>query len=117
MFFTYRQNNSGGSFNIDPEAGISIFVVVEADSAGDADRRAVDIGLYFDGCETGEDCECCGDRWSRASDYDGEDFPRAYGNPIEDEVTDAHYRSFAETNPVAFIHYKNGEIRSVSGRS
>ncbi|HET8731806.1 MAG TPA: hypothetical protein VFM34_11950 [Moraxellaceae bacterium] len=115
MFFTYRQNNSGGSFNIDSEAGISIFVVVEADSADDADRRAVDIGLYFDGCETGEDCECCGDRWSRA--YEGYDVPSEYGKPIADLLDDKRRVHWEGSNPMAYIHYKNGEILAVGGQS
>lgn len=49
MFYTFAQNNSGGSF-----------VIAES------------IGIYFDGVECDLDCECCGDRWSRYCDENDE---------------------------------------------
>jgi len=63
MWFEYRQNNSGGSFRFDKKKGISVYVWVEAEDAAAADKRAEDIGLYFNGCDSGCDCPCCGDRW------------------------------------------------------
>jgi hypothetical protein len=60
-WFMYNQNNSGGSFVIKPEEGIGETVWIQARSAGDANMRALGIGLYFDGRG---DCSCCGDRWS-----------------------------------------------------
>lgn len=62
-FFTYRQNNSGGSFVNDANKGISIVVVVEAYDKHHSNLRAQQIGLYFGG---DGDCPCCGDRWSEA---------------------------------------------------
>ena len=59
--YEYSQNNSGGRF-IAP----AIYVYVEADSKAEADEIVQKHGVYFDGCETGEDCDCCGGRWSRA---------------------------------------------------
>ncbi len=67
-WYHYRQNNSGGRFFV--EDGISVNVYVEADNAAAADYRAQSIGLYFDGVYEGLDCECCGDRWYSASEYD-----------------------------------------------
>ena len=49
MFYHYSQNNSGGSFDFDQEEGITHHVVIEAESAYLADRRAESIGLYFGG--------------------------------------------------------------------
>lgn len=40
MFYHYSQNNSGGSFHFDKAAGITVHVVVEADSAQEADTIA-----------------------------------------------------------------------------
>jgi hypothetical protein len=61
MWYVYRQNNSGGSFQ-EP----ALFVLIEADSASDANTIAQSRALlYFDGVENAEDCECCGDRWYR----------------------------------------------------
>ena len=58
-FFSYRQNNTGGSF----DTSMGLIVYVEARSAEEADMRAESVGLYFDGRG---DCRCCGPRWSNA---------------------------------------------------
>ena len=64
MFFRYRQNNSGGSFEISPKKGIGYKVIIEANNCDDANIRAEEIGLYFNGVLDNRDCDCCGDRWS-----------------------------------------------------
>ena len=78
-FFTFCQNNSGGSFDADH----GLFVVIEADNADHANQRAVEEeGLYFDGVQSGADCSCCGDRWYRAWDSNAAtDSPMIYGKP------------------------------------
>ena len=81
FFFTFNQNNSGGHFHESKHDGICEHVIIEAHDAKEANARAEEIGLYFDGCETGSDCECCGDRWFRVDDYDGNVEPLIYGNP------------------------------------
>lgn len=60
-FFHYRQNNPGG--HMDRDDNLSDHVIIEALDAAHANRRALNIGMYFDGCITGQDCRCCGDRW------------------------------------------------------
>jgi len=72
-YFTFNQNNSGGEF-IGPRS-----VIIEADSADEANARAHEYDVYFDGCSTGHDCPCCGDRWSRVYDNDATDKPEIYG--------------------------------------
>lgn len=76
MFFTYRQNNSGGVFT-----GPARVVVIEAPDAESANAIGETLGLYFDGRG---DCNCCGDRWSKAYDDEGTDSPELYGEPITD---------------------------------
>ena len=77
-FFDFRQNNSGGSFT-----GPAVYVVVEAENATDANKRAENVGLYFYGCSTGLDCPCCGDRWySQWYKEVGDDVPSVYGKPV-----------------------------------
>ena len=99
MFFQFWQNNSYGRFNIDKVKGIGVVVIVEADSAVEANERAESIGLYFDG---DGDCPCCGDRWTESwSDKDGDDVPSYYGKAICSEMNDL---------PLTFIHYKDGTI-------
>lgn len=66
-FFEYVQNNSGGSWFLSEGNGIGHVVWIEAADAKSADGIAEDLGLYFDGCDTERDCNCCGDRWVRAS--------------------------------------------------
>lgn len=62
--FKFRQNNSGGLFGGNH---LNIYIVC------DSEEKAIEIAenqtkIYFDGCFTGEDCSCCGDRWSRYCD-------------------------------------------------
>lgn len=80
LWFTYRQNNSGGSFDHVPEDGIGIAVFIEARNKAHANTRAERIGLYFNGCDTGRDCSCCGDRWSEAYS-EGTAQPEQYEEP------------------------------------
>ena len=60
MWYVFRQNNSYGVY-MGPSR-----VVVEANSADEANRAAEAQGVYFDGVARGLDCSCCGDRWDRA---------------------------------------------------
>ena len=72
MWYEFSQNNSGGAFDIDDEKGIGPRVWIEADNAEHANKRALEIGLYFYGVAEGKDCPCCGDRWHEAyKDSDG----------------------------------------------
>src|SRR5574343_84890 len=80
-FYTYDQNNSGGRFDFKDNT-LSAFVIIEAESADDADRRFCDLGGYFNGCEDGLDCSCCGDRWYPTSDAQGTDVPSVYGEDV-----------------------------------
>ena len=71
-FYTFRQNNSGGRFKQNNE--VDIKVVIEANNAEHANKRAEEIGIYFDGCSKGIDCPCCGDRWYEVYEIDGRRF-------------------------------------------
>jgi hypothetical protein len=63
MWFKFRQNNSGGHWDIDDDKGIGPNVWIEAKNAKQANKLAESIGIYFNGVDSGIDCECCGDRW------------------------------------------------------
>lgn len=67
MFYKFDQNNSGGSF--DYNKNISAQVIIEAKNSKEADRKAKEIGIYFNGVEDGFDCECCGDRWYGCTEH------------------------------------------------
>lgn len=81
-FYHYSQNNSGGNFIFDKEKGITHHVVIEASDATHADQRAIGLGIYFNGCDDGTDCDCCGGRWYNASEP-GDKEPVVYGEPIK----------------------------------
>ncbi len=113
MFYTYKQNNSGGNFHFDEQAGISHFVIIEADDVTAANSRAEAIGLYFDG---DGDCECCGSRWGESWSDDAASVPEVYGKAVvlgqsfADADTAESYIHKWITGPEGFIHYLDGKI-------
>ena len=84
-FYTFGQNNSGGYY-IGPS-----YIIIEAINPEQANQIAETTGyIYFDGIDSERDCECCGDRWNTVYEWNGYDFPSAYGSePIENEQV--HY--------------------------
>ena len=105
-FYTFSQNNSGGSFVYSKNTGVSHFVIIEAHTAKEANRYAEDIGIYFDGCSKGRDCRCCGDRWYETSDRDGEPSPMIYSKPVG-----KHRDLFIKDGQChSFIHMLDGSI-------
>lgn len=76
-YFHFSQNNPGGSFVIDEK--VAHHVIIQAHSAGEANRLALGVGIYFDGCSSGTDCNCCGDRWYRTGG-EGDETPLIYGD-------------------------------------
>lgn len=108
-FFTFRQNNSGGSFDHDAALGIGITVFVQAVDASHAEARAELIGLYFNGCADGTDCSCCGDRWS-APWEDGAVEPSTYGDSWV-PVSEGHEPTLDWGIP-SYIHYLDGSFKA-----
>jgi hypothetical protein len=100
-FYHYSQNNSGGVFNADMPHNL----IIEAESADDADRRAEDAGAYFDGVNAEQDCECCGDRWYRTTDSEACDEPCMYSEPVLASLTS--YGSYSLRSTVRIV-YANG---------
>lgn len=106
LYYTYRQNNSGGRFHVDDK--VSIYVIIQALSSADADSRAEDIGIYFNGVNEGSDCECCGDRWD-TSWMDGTVEPEIYGtNPREYDT-----RWVKEGEVFCYIYHLNGTVTEI----
>jgi hypothetical protein len=110
MFYTYRQNNSGGSFNQNERVGQ--YVIIEAENANKANDYAVDkVGIYFDGCDGGLDCSCCGDRWYPCYEDDGDQEPKIYGKTIEEFKKDPGFALEKEIS--IHIYYINGDHEKV----
>jgi hypothetical protein len=103
MFYTYRQNNSGGSF-IENES-VGVWVIVEAHNMDMANKLAESYGLYFDGAR---DCPCCGNRWSEQwDDEDGHEQPQIYGKHYKEHVS----KWLDET---CVVHYLNGKKENLA---
>lgn len=86
-FYTYNQNNSGGSFT-----GPAHYVIIEAPSPAMADVMAQSEGLYFDG---EGDCSCCGTRWSAQNEFwrgdEGTEKPEVWGDIDLQKAADDDY--------------------------
>lgn len=87
-FYYFDQSNPGGGY--DEFNGGKRHLLIEASDANEANTIAIGYGVYFDGVEIGEDCECCGDRWYPADEDDGgyniKESVEAFGNRINDRV-------------------------------
>lgn len=59
-WWMFVQNNPGGVYK-----GPAMIVMVNAETASQANDKAEDVGVYFDGVATHDDCACCGDRWDK----------------------------------------------------
>jgi hypothetical protein len=70
--FKYHQNNSFGEWQDNMPRVLEVW----AETPQGADIKAESMGVYFDGCEKGIDCPCCGDRWYREYDeYNPDGYP------------------------------------------
>lgn len=112
MFFTYRQNNSGGSWSFSKDK-VTQYVIIEADTTREANILAKAVGIYFNGVEDYLDCDCCGDRWSKAWD-DGDKVPSIYGTPVEvwASTKERYHSNWMDENPDVYVHYLDGRVES-----
>jgi hypothetical protein len=105
MFYHFSQNNSGGSFHFDENKGITHHVIIEADKASYANADAEDMGMDFSGAF---DCSCCGNRWHKVDECNGEEFPAIYGSSVEDCMGDKWFSLWMKPGKEVCVHYKDG---------
>lgn len=105
MFWEFNQNNSGGSFVFDEKRGLTHYVIIEAKSRDEAISRAEDIGIYFNGCDDGRDCSCCGDRWYPPYQDAGDPEPTVYGKSFKT----AKLSRWMKKGKEICVHYLNGK--------
>ena len=103
-WYTFRQNNSGGNFHHRPQDGIGLCLFIEAMDKDHALARAERIGLYFNGCSSGIDCSCCGDRWSEWCDEN--ESPELYDEPFE--AVGEGEEGFIDWGIPSYIHHIGG---------
>ena len=105
LYYTYSQNNSGGTYDVDTR--VTFHVIIQAFDSNQADARAEEIGIYFNGVSSGRDCGCCGDRWNFASH--GTFKPEIYGE-------DAHTANNMWSNPgdvFCRVYHLNGRVSEI----
>lgn len=101
MFFTFNQNNSGGYFVEDDNAGICECVIIEADSLRAAAKMLKKIGPSVDGFDNS--CSCCGKRWPlRSAGMKGDEQPLISRKPLINVVPSLLRRR-------CFTHYADGK--------
>lgn len=110
-WWEFQQNNSGGLFDHDPEAGIGYLVFIEARNADEASARAQEIGIYFDGCRDGTDCPCCGDRWYEPYG-DGDPVPNVYGEIVRPAAADED--PWVEWGIPSYMHPLEGPFAAIA---
>lgn len=112
-FYTLNQNNSGGYFIVDDNAGVARFLIIEAKDAAQALR--VMEGISYDCANFFEFCNCCGERWSSwIQNDDGVEKPEIYGEPAQ-EYMNTSGRSYLGEENSAFIHYLDGRKEKIVG--
>ncbi|WP_425203735.1 DUF7296 family protein [Priestia megaterium] len=98
-FYNFSQCNSGGYF--DDDENVCEEVIIEANNHQHANEIAQKIGIYFNGCSTGKDCSCCGDRWDEVDEDDGKNEPMIYKTPV--------YKVKRQTfRDKCYVYYLNG---------
>jgi hypothetical protein len=111
-FFTYRQNNSGGDFIINN--GVDVKVIIEAVDYLHANAIAENRGLYFHGVSSGQDCSCCGDRWSEAWKEDGTE--KEFGDRSAAEYIEAIENGTERWARHFIIYYFDGQVYRSRGK-
>lgn len=106
MFFHFNQNNTGGSFTFDEARGLTHHMVIEAADSSDANTRALELGLYFNGVQDGMDCGCCGDRWYETYS-DGDEVPKVYHCILGEKDTGSVWKWMPEGRETC-VHYLDG---------
>ena len=108
MWFEYRQNNSGGSFDCDDK--ICHLVLIEAGNEEAAESKAMALGVYFDGCDREIDCSCCGDRWYRAGSAEKGTTAEILGRLV------AERHRFFWTTPEIRAYFADGRVAEIAFR-
>jgi hypothetical protein len=112
-FYEFKQNNSGGYFEINDT--LCEIMVIEADNETEANSIAEDLGCYWNGVKRKIDCRCCGNRWYPASCIIWQD---AGGENNEYKTVEEYYnkqdKSYCNGNIYCRIFYKDGTVLEIT---
>lgn len=109
-WFKFDQNNSGGSFDFDDKLTHRLFI--EADTEEEAEAKAFEMGVYYNGCENGLDCPCCGDRWYGCEELKAKDFEYS-GTKTVEEYAEHLAKNYSWLKPDVRLFYKNGQVKEI----
>lgn len=104
-FYQWDQNNSGGSFDVNDK--LCHRVVIEADTYKEAEKKALDMGIYYNGVILGLDCGCCGDRWDSGYEVN---LTHGKFKTIEKKLQ-WQADEYGWTNPDIRLFYKDGSVK------
>jgi len=109
-FYIWYQNNSGGHFHVDEN--LSHRVVIEANTYTEAEYKALNLGIYYNGVDDDRDCDCCGDRW-----YHGHELTEL---DLEGKTLDEYLQGMADEygwkDPDIIVHYADGSKKTFTGK-
>lgn len=115
-WFLFDQNNSGGGFDVGEKLCHRLFI--QAETYEQAEEKALDLGVYFNGCDDDRDCPCCGDRWYRGDElkfpmewkhYSGNDFVFKNVQRYAQFLAD----NYGWTKPDGRLFYADGTVKEV----
>jgi hypothetical protein len=101
------QNNPMGVDDYFPEKGVGRYVLFQAYSKDNADRRFQDSVRSTSSCE----CSCCGPRWDWELDGSGTPEPSIDGQPIREYLGDTY-----SVGRSSFLHYWDGSIVEIMSK-
>ena len=112
-YFEFSQNNSGGSFDVDDK--LCHRLIIQAETEEQAVTKAEEMGVYFDGCQNGIDCNCCGDRWYSPSEVQIDKMAKVYKKPMESIEDYAQFiaNEYGWTTPDVRIFYADGKVTEI----
>lgn len=100
-YYHFSQNNSGGRWKVDDDFAED--VIITARTVDEANRRAEDVGIYFDGCNSDRDCNCCGDRWYPQYQESESVEPTIHGMSLSEYISDS-----SSGRAKIIIHHSDG---------
>lgn len=106
-FYTFYQNRINGcGYEVDEEEHTSRYVIIEADSADDANQRARQIGMAWDG------------RWPKVGEASSDDTPSVFSEPVGtlEQPPDRFNIATELDKPLITIHYQDGHIETFTPR-
>lgn len=107
-YYPFHQNNSGGHFMM--TSTLTHYVIIEAGTADEANDKLEILGGYFNGCETGEDCPCCGDRWYPVWRDEGTPVPMVNDQAPQDYVNNRKNSLWMKPGKNVVVHHADGRV-------